>query len=357
MAPNDPEWLRPETRAALCKLPLAGTVIDCRTPDFTAKLPAAAPDRRTVIVLDPGHGGYWNTDLHTGKPRIDRNGDRENHYDPGSIHGALKEAAVTEAMAARMALKLASRGFAVRLTHDINWSGNALLQDLSANDTRFLALLNRASHDMLPDRYNARVETGRRAGYDYAAAIGQTTRAMYISLHAEVAATPGRHGVEIMVHRDLPTHSPAHHLAHSLRDAFADTNSLTNRPRFTTDKDGKRHPLLINDGSMQSILDAHGNPERGLIAATKQPIAPFPADGVREPGPSAVTNGLGARMPAVLIEFGKLNNAADAARLTSPEKASALADTAIAGIERYVAQYQSEMPIYPAPKAPAGRAR
>lgn len=223
-----------------------------------------------LIVLDPGHGRYFSVDPSTGKPintRYDRHG---LVNDSGAVQGRVRETELNDTMVARVALALRALHYEVRLTRRID-DTHPLLADMNAEERAYLKQLNAQAPDILPDRFNARVETG--AG----------EKVLHLSIHANYATNTSARGTEFYIHTDHKADGPSAQWAQVLNEVFRPGGRLSNTQ---------------NDIHLKTGI-----------------IAPQPYRGSYD---GHVVRGLGHEIGAVLAEIGYMTNAQDLKNMRDP---------------------------------------
>lgn len=240
-----------------------------------------------LIVLDPGHGRYRSVDPHTGRPintRYDRSG---LVYDSGAVCDGVKEVELNDVMVARVALAMRARHYEVQLTRRIN-DAQLMLADLSTEERAYLAQLNAQAPDILPDRFNRRVETGGGV------------KALHLSIHANYADNASAHGTEFYIHTDHAQDGPSAQWAGMLKEAFRKHGTLNGAQENTRLRTG-----IIAPQPYRGDYDGH------------------------------VVRGLGHDVGGVLAEIGYMTNRRDMARMRDPAEQKAAADLLAATTERF----------------------
>jgi N-acetylmuramoyl-L-alanine amidase len=210
--------------------------------------------------------------------------------DPGARAGGITEKQFTLAMAKRNGAQLQKNGFTVLYTR----SGNKYLS--------------------LQDRPNLANE--KKAD-------------LFISIHANANTNPAVRGLETYYLDEAKTQDAALVAA---RENSLSVKNVSDVQFIVTD-------LLLSSKVMEShhLADCV---HAGILKKVREAKQAAPDNGVRS-APFYVL--MGARMPAILVEFGYITNSGDAANLQSEKYLQLQAEGLVDGILRYKAELAKSM--------------
>lgn len=285
-----------------------------QSPETEATRSVTLPASPPLIVLDPGHGRYISKNPITGELVNTQKNPNGLVNDAGAEHGGLTEVQLNDVMTARVALSMRDHNYNVRLTRKIDTS-SPMLADISASDKAYLGTLNAQAPEVLPDRFNARVETG--AG----------EKALHLSIHAN-SGTPERRGAEFFIHTDHKADGPSAQWAQTLRDQFRTKGILNEHPDMTRLDTGIIAPQPY-DGMANQIRPGTGSPDRHVI------------------------RGLGQNIGGVVAELGYMSNEQDMARMRDPAQQKATAELIANATDRFQQARTQGVGINVQPTAPS----
>lgn len=210
--------------------------------------------------------------------------------DPGAQAGGIEEKQFTLAMAKRVGALLRKKGFVVHYTR----TGNS-----------YISLQKR------PDLANAKKAD------------------LFISIHANANANAAVRGLETYYLDEAKTHDAALVAA---RENSVSVKNISDVQFIVTD-------LMLSS----KVKESHHLAEcvhRGILQRLKGAKKPAHSNGVRS-APFYVL--VGARMPAILVEFGYITNSADAGNLKSEAYLQHQAEGLVDGILQYKAELTKSM--------------
>lgn len=304
----------PGRALALDTLPTPSTQVTSPPP---ATQQAAATSTRPLIVLDPGHGQYRSINPHTGA--IVSRGPQGNGVinDTGAVHRetGITEVQVNDAMTARIALSMRAKNYDVQLTRRID-TNSPMLRDISASDRDYLTQLSNRAPEILPDRFNTRIETG--AG----------RKALHLSVHANAGASPAQRGIEFYTHDDHRAGDASTRLASELRGEFQRGGLLNTNQPLTSLNTGILPPGPY-DGVNRALRN-NGSADRHVV------------------------RGLGTGVGAAVAELGYMTNPQDFTRLTTPQGQKQIAEMVANATDRF--QQSRGQTMAPQQQAPSRQA-
>ena len=237
---------------------------------------------RPLVVIDAGHGGH----------------------DPGAGTGAVKEKALTLAMAEALRDALLARG-GVRVA-------------LTREDDRFLVLPERAG-------------IARRLKAD-----------LFISIHADSAATDAASGATIYILSERGSSDSAARLAEAENRADV-VNGVA-----LGGQSGAVNAILVD--LSQRATAARSAEFAELVLREGAATVPFRERSIQS---AAFVVLKSADLPSVLVESGYISNSADAARLGSADGRKTFADALARAVRVYFARQSDPDAAAPAPSAEA----